>query len=309
LDEPFSMLDITAAADFIGYIEKQRQRETAVIIFEHRTELLNPVSNLRRISLNGKNLGGGHLQGVTQNQPDFQSCSDPVHLSVVDLTVRISGQTILDQLNFEAHGGQTIAIVGKNGSGKTTLLRTLAGLQQHAGQILSQDGPPEFALVYQNADLQLFNATVRNEILHRVSNPDWEYYQQLLRGLGLERYEATPPLLLSEGEKKRVALASVLMHQPRDGILLDEPSLGQDGRHKAILIRLAKSLNRAGQLVVMTTHDLTLASQADCVLLLGEGKIISQGPPEHIFQQAAAWEKIGLYVPKWANPWLKEGER
>ena len=75
-------------------------------------------------------------------------------------------------------------------------------------------------IVFQNPDLQLFNATVRDEILYRLEKPDMRLYEWLVDVLELERYANTPPLLLSEGEKRRVALATMLMRLPRHGLLL-----------------------------------------------------------------------------------------
>jgi energy-coupling factor transport system ATP-binding protein len=117
--------------------------------------------------------------------------------------------------------------------------------------------------------------------------------------LGLSPYEDTPPLLLSEGEKKRVALATVLMRGPRHGLLLDEPALGQDKYHKARLVRLARALAEAGQLVIMTTHDLELAAQADRLLLLGPDGLIADGPPTRVLGDETPWSRIGMPVPSW----------
>jgi len=195
-----------------------------------------------------------------------------------------------------------IAIVGRNGAGKTTLLRALAGLQPYQGHIGLNGDRPDLGLTFQNADLQLFNASVREEILYRVPDPDMDLYAWLLEALGLARYEGTPPLLLSEGEKKRLALATVLMRRPKHGVLLDEPALGQDSAHKAELIRVARALARAGQLVILTTHDLTLAAQADRLMLLAPGEFVASGPPAEILCDPAPWAKLGLSVPDWAKP-------
>ncbi len=158
---------------------------------------------------------------------------------------------------------------------------------------------PNLGLVFQNAELQLFNPSVREEILYRLPHPDMALYEWLLDVLRLAPYEAVPPLLLSEGEKKRVALATVLMRRPRHGVLLDEPSLGQDTVHKDTLIRLARGLAGAGQLVALTTHDLALAAQADRLLLLGPHGLVADGPPAQVMRDPAAWAEVGLVVPPW----------
>jgi energy-coupling factor transporter ATP-binding protein EcfA2 len=227
-------------------------------------------------------------------------------LEAEGLTVALGGRTILRELSFSAQPGQVVAVVGRNGVGKTTLLRALAGLQKHEGSVTIDGEDPDLGLVFQNADLQLFNASVRDEILYRVSDPDMALYAWLLEALGLARYEDVPPLLLSEGEKKRVALATVLMRRPRHGLLLDEPSLGQDTAHKAELIRVARALAQAGHLVVLTTHDLPLAAQADQLALLGPRGFVAHGPPTEILHDDAAWARLGLSVPDWAKPPVAE---
>jgi energy-coupling factor transport system ATP-binding protein len=145
----------------------------------------------------------------------------------------------------------------------------------------------------------LFNASVRAEILYRVPEPDEALYHWLIAVLGLARYEETPPLLLSEGEKKRVALATVLMRRPRHGLLLDEPSLGQDSAHKAALMRVARALARAGRLVILTTHDLTLAAEADAIALLGPQGFVICGAAGDVLRDPGPWASLGLSVPSW----------
>ena len=115
----------------------------------------------------------------------------------------------------------------------------------------------------------------------------------------MEAYENTPPLLLSEGEKKRLALGLVLMRRPEHGVLLDEPSLGQDHIHKDILIRILRALADAGQLVVITSHGLTLSEQADRLILLGQDGIIADGDTDEVFADGAAWERTGRTLPDW----------
>jgi ABC-type hemin transport system ATPase subunit len=94
-------------------------------------------------------------------------------------------------------------------------------------------------------------------------------------------------------------LATGLMRRPRHGVLLDEPSLGQDAVHKEQLIRVARALAEAGQLVVLTTHDLTLAAQADQMALLGPEGFVAHGPPTEVLHDGAAWASLGLSVPEW----------
>ncbi len=297
LDEPLSMLDGTAADELVTHLADLADAGTTVIACEHREEYLQSLAGLRTLRLNGPAPEEIEVPALRPGSTRVQA----ERLAVEGLAVSLGGRPILRNLSFALEPGQVVAVVGRNGVGKTTLLRALAGLQKHEGAVRMNGSRPDLGLVFQNADLQLFNATVREEILFRVPQPDMELYEWLLAALGLARYEEIPPLLLSEGEKKRVALATVLMRQPRHGVLLDEPSLGQDTAHKAMLICLARALAGAGQLVILTTHDLPLAAQADQLALLGPEGFVARGPSANVLRDDAAWSRLGLSVPEWVH--------
>ena len=299
LDEPLSMLDTTAASNLIAYLERFVAEGKAVAMFEHRREYLDGVHGLRHLTLAGKSKTDDFLQDRMNltSQANFR-------LEIDGLRVHLGGRAVLQNLNLSLSSGQIVAVVGRNGVGKTTLLRALSGLQKYSGDVnvITSEGDqrPDFGMVFQNPDLQLFNASVRDEILYHLPDPDLAYYQWLLAALGLQPYENTPPLLLSEGEKKRVSLGLALMRRPAHGLLLDEPSLGQDSAHKTILMRMLRALADAGQLVIMTTHDLTLASQADRLVLLGPGsEIVADGETDLVLQDRAGWKRTGIALPEW----------
>ncbi len=301
LDEPLSMLDPTAASDLVAALAGEVGAGRTVVVCEHRAEYLAELPHRRTLWL-----GNGHHPAAAQAGaaplPPLSPIS-PFELQVDGLCAALGGRPVLPGLDLTLPGGQIVALVGRNGAGKTTLLRALAGLQPNTGRVqVLQDGralPPRLGIVLQNPDYQLFNATVRDEILYRVPNPDLDYYGWLCAALGLGAYEAVPPLLLSEGEKRRVALATVLMRRPAHGLLLDEPSLGQDRAHKVILQRTLRSLAAAGYLVILATHDLELAFQADSLLLLAEGRLIHAGPAAAARQAAGAWQQAGIRIPPW----------
>jgi energy-coupling factor transport system ATP-binding protein len=300
LDEPLSMLDTTSAGELVDHLDDLARSGTAVVVCEHRAEYLRAISALRTFPLGSTSLPAIPPLETCARLPDYPAPESPTfELQVSGLGVELGGRYILRDLSFSALGGQMLAVVGRNGVGKTTLLRALAGLQKHTGTVAVNGERPDLAMVFQNPDFQLFNATVRDEILYRLPYPDASRYAWLLQALGLERYAQIPPLILSEGEKKRVALATALMRGPRHGLLLDEPALGQDAGHKAVLVHLIRALAEAGHLVIMTTHDLTLAAQADRLLLLGMDGFVADGPPGRVLRDRTAWDEIGLAVPEW----------
>ncbi len=302
LDEPLSMLDGAAAAGLVSHLSALTQAGVAMVVCEHHAEPLRHFPALRALQLEPpQNAPFGTPNG---NAPEDAALDEfpgdaapPFTLTVADLCVTLDKHPALRHLSFSASGGQIVAVVGRNGAGKTTLLRALAGLQPYTGAINTGDGRPDFAMVFQNPDLQLFNASVREEILYRLPDPDMARYAAIVAALGLRPYQDTPPLLLSEGQKKRVALAIALMRRPRHGVLMDEPSLGQDTAHRAQWLRLSRALAGAERLVIMTTHDMALAAHADRVLLLDNGGLITEGAPANLWRDATAWAQAGLPMP------------
>ena len=302
LDEPLSMLDTSAAYDLVALLARRTAEGGAVVICEHRQEYLRGFPNLQTIILDGTHGDPVSESGIDWLAQEYME----IRLDAENLSVERGGRTILEGWSFHLQGGQVTAIVGRNGVGKTTLMRVLAGLQPYRGELAVRAGNclerPQLGIVFQNPDLQLFNPSVREEILYHIDQPDMELYNYLLAALDLKRYEQAPPLLLSEGEKRRVALATVLMRCPQHGVLLDEPALGLDSFHKYLLLRLLEALAAAGQVVVFSTHDIELAAQADRLILLGPQGIVASGAPQDLLMQASVWEHLGLRIPDWVRP-------
>jgi energy-coupling factor transport system ATP-binding protein len=302
-DEPLSMLDTTSAFEFVSYIEKLINLGKSAVICEHRDKYLLQSPNFRKFLLPGIHKDILANIEITSTHPDYPESQNHFQLEIRNLSVEKSGNQIIRNMNFSLESGQIVAIVGRNGAGKTTLLRSMVGLQNFAGEMWIQNGigqqKPQFRMVFQNPDIQLFNPSVREEILFKLPNPNTQRYDWLLEALDLKRYEDTPPLLLSEGEKRRLALALTLMQNAKHGILLDEPALGQDQHHKEILIQLLQKLSQAGFLVILTTHDLELAAHADQLILINPNGIVAQGSTKQVLKNERAWEAIGLIKPDW----------
>ena len=300
-DEPLSMLDTTSALEFVTRIEELIGLGRSAVICEHRDKFLQQSTSFHKFLLPGIHQPASDFNH--SDRPNYPETLEKFQLSVKNLNVQKGVNKILRNMNFSLESGQIVAIVGRNGAGKTTLLRSLVGLQKFDGEITVHNGTsdqkPQFRMVFQNPDIQLFNPTVKDEILFKISNPNLQRYEWLMEMLDLKRYEDTPPLLLSEGEKRRLALALTIMQDGKHGILLDEPALGQDQHHKEILIQLLKKLSQAGFLVIFTTHDLELAAHADHLILISPQGIVADGPMREVLHSESAWRQIGLIKPGW----------
>jgi cobalt/nickel transport system ATP-binding protein len=222
-----------------------------------------------------------------------------------DVTYRYHDVTALDGLNLAVAPGQRIALLGANGSGKSTLLSILDGLHfpqegsvTFCGEVLTEsrlqteevgfDFRRRVALVFQNPDVQLFNPTVFDEVAFGPSQMRWPKDQILLRvSEMLEQMEIMhlkdrSPHHLSMGEKKRVALASVLILDP-DVLLLDEPTAALDPKSESQMIDFLVSCSGGRKTVVTATHDLDLIEDiADSCHVFQRGKIVATGTPAEI---------------------------
>jgi cobalt/nickel transport system ATP-binding protein len=212
----------------------------------------------------------------------------------------------LNNVTFEIAKGEKVAILGANGSGKSTLLKVLNGLEfpdsgslQVFGEELNEDGLASenfsnrfrrrVAFVFQNPDAQLFSSTVHEEIAFgplQLELPGSEIEGRMAdisAMLEIGHLLGRPPFQLSGGEKKKVALASVLVINP-DVILFDEPTNGLDPRSQRWLIDVLVKLNAAGKTIVSATHDLDAAREiSDRVIVMNEDHgITAIGPTNDI---------------------------
>jgi len=215
------------------------------------------------------------------------------------------GVPALRSLSLEISPGERIALLGANGSGKSTLLRLLDGLYPPTQGTISFDGSPltpeklasdgfafafrrRVALVFQNPDVQLFNPTVFDEVAFAPLQMQWpkdEVMSRVAAALELMRISHLrdrPPYRLSGGEKKRVALASVIVLDP-DVLLLDEPTATLDPRSQSELIDLIQQWKGSTKTVISATHQLEIVDDiADRVIVLEAGSVAAQGTPAEI---------------------------
>ncbi len=221
------------------------------------------------------------------------------------------GQMALRDMNFTVHTGETVGVIGSNGAGKSTLLLHLNGVHQGSnGHVRVHDLPvtaPHLVavrrlvgLVFQDPDDQLFMPTVQEDVAFGPMNMDLSEAEvqtrvaQALTTVGASHLAPRAPYRLSGGEKRMVAIAGVLAMTP-SVIVMDEPSAGLDPSARRRLINLLGSLP---QTKIIATHDLDLVSDVcSRVLVMCEGVVEADGPPEVIFANAELLSRCHLELP------------
>jgi cobalt/nickel transport system ATP-binding protein len=220
------------------------------------------------------------------------------------------GHTALRGVSFALCEGDKVALVGPNGAGKSTLMLQLNGILEGQGEIvigdmrLSRDNLPVIrslvGLVFQNPDDQLFSPTVFEDVafgpLHMGLSED-EVIQRVDAALDAVRMASYRDRLshhLSVGEKKRIAIATVLSMQPRI-LVLDEPSAGLDPRARRTLINLLRDLPIT---MLVSTHDMKLVEELfPRTLVMDEGRVVVDGATKEILADEALLTRHGLEKP------------
>ena len=274
LDEPLSMLDTHAAAAVVAQLDRLRRRGTAVVVCEHRLDALAARRDVRHTAL-----------------PAQPATAVPV----IDLPERVPAfRLVVEQLGGNARrpagpvrrrprlwrAVRWWVIVGPNGAGKTTLLRALSRPAAACRRIVrlgsGMPHPPQLGMCFQNPDRQFFNPTVRQELCFGRATVERRATAPCSTCWAWPPYENVPPLLLSEGEKKRLGLGVMLLAPGLAGVCLDEPTLGQDERYRHYLGAVLERLAAAGFLCVVASHDLPwLAEWADRLVVLDGGRVVA----------------------------------
>ena len=225
---------------------------------------------------------------------------------VREVTYKYQEVTALDGLNLTVMPGERTVLLGANGSGKSTLLTMLDGLIYPAkgsiefcGESLTEHGlidNVEFnfrrrvGFVFQNPDVQLFNPSVFDELAFGPLQLRWPREQirrrlaEIMDEMAITHLKDRSPHHLSAGEKKRVALASVLIMDP-EVLLLDEPTAALDPKSESQMIDFLVSCSDGRKTIVTATHQVDLVEDiADCCHVFQRGRIVASGTPAQILQ-------------------------
>ncbi len=236
---------------------------------------------------------------------------------VQNVTFRYDDITALKNLSLTIGQNQRIAILGANGSGKSTFLRLIDALYFPDSGTVSAFGGPlteaalqdeafsfqfrrRVALVFQNPDVQLFNPTVFDEIAFGPLQLRWEKDEirrrvgETMETMGIAHLKDRSPHRLSGGEKKRVALASVLILDP-EVLLMDEPTAALDPKSRGQVIDFLIGWGGTSKTVITATHDLDIVEDiADYCFVFQNGSVVGEGLPKDILANAELLESTNL---------------
>ena len=222
---------------------------------------------------------------------------------------------VLDGVTLSIEAGSFVAILGHNGSGKSTMAKHMNAINLPTGgkvfvggldtsdESLLLDIRRTVGMVFQNPDNQIVANVVEEDVAFAPENlgvPSDEIRQRVdnaLKAVGMYEFREHAPHLLSGGQKQRIAIAGVIAMQPRC-IVLDEPTAMLDPNGRADVLCTIKQLNRAsGVTVVLITHHMDEAAQADRLVVMAKGKVIADGEPKKVFQDVEGLKAVGLTVP------------
>ena len=222
----------------------------------------------------------------------------------------------VDGVDLAIEKGEFVAVLGHNGSGKSTMAKCLNGLFQPTRGDVVVDGMntkeeediwklrARAGMVFQNPDNQIVATVVEEDVAFGAENLAVEQGElrrrvdDALAAVEMTEYKDDQPHKLSGGQKQRVAIAGILAMNP-DYIILDEPTAMLDPRGREEVMKTILRLNKEeGKTIILITHFMSEAVQADRVAVMEEGKLVLEGPPREVFNQVDTMKSLGLDVPQ-----------
>ena len=226
------------------------------------------------------------------------------------------GIAVFEDMNLSVEAGTFVAVLGSNGCGKSTLAKHFNSILLPSGGkvwVCGMDTSDEnklidirrnVGMVFQNPDNQIVANVVEEDVafgpenLGIASAEIRRRVDQALKQVGMSKYAKHAPHLLSGGQKQRIAIAGVIAMEPKC-IVLDEPTAMLDPRGRREVMDTVMKLNREkGITVVLITHHMDEAAQAQRVVVMHRGKVAADGAPEEVFTQVQLLHELGLAAPE-----------
>ena len=246
--------------------------------------------------------------------------SEPI-IKTEQLTFRYTTEegvapTVLDEVSLAIEPGTFVAVLGHNGSGKSTLAKHMNAILLPSGGKVYVDGMDtadenllmnirsQIGMVFQNPDNQIVASVVEEDVAFGPENlgvPSEEIRRRVdaaLAQVGMTAYTRHAPHLLSGGQKQRIAIAGVLAMEPRC-IVLDEPTAMLDPVGRREVLETIRTLNREKNItVILITHHMDEAAQADRLIVMHDGHVMADGKPAEVFRDVDGLRALGLEVPE-----------
>lgn len=226
------------------------------------------------------------------------------------------GKTAINGVDLDVKKGEFLVVLGRNGSGKSTLAKHINALLLPGGgkvYVDSLDTSDEnnlweirnkAGMVFQNPDNQIVATIVEEDVAFGPENlgikPEEirKRVDEALKQVDMYDYRKHAPHLLSGGQKQRIAIAGILAMRP-ECIVFDEPTAMLDPSGRKEVIKIIKDINKTyGITIILITHFMEEAAEADRIIVMDNGNIIMGGTPREIFSQVSTMKKIGLDVPQ-----------
>lgn len=298
LDEPLANLDVESAELLMDTLRILAKAGYAVLVVEHRLDKVLPyvdsVWNIRagEVTKVENKIEYLRSQAIKIEDDTVRHLKGKTILKAKNLAFSVKGKEILKDINFDIYDGERVLLLGENGSGKTTLLRLLSRLYRPTAGNIEQMINSKFSakyrgkkwfkdigIVYQNPNYQLFMPTVEKEIAFNAVSQ--EYAEEIISLFELEHLRNRHPQSLSEGQKRRVSIASVAVSKPKV-LLLDEPTVGQDYSGLCKLVEILDMLHdKTKNTMITVTHDMRCAEAlCDRAILISDGIVKEYGGKE-----------------------------
>ncbi|OBZ19331.1 hypothetical protein A8L34_07420 [Bacillus sp. FJAT-27264] len=268
-----------------------------------------------------------HNRGVVRPEPPRQerdrvseggvAPAGETLLELKNITFRYRKQEdemTIKPLNLKIGRGEFAAVIGRNGAGKSTLCKLITGLlKPHGGELLIHGKPSRdyradqrarhIGFVFQNPDYQFVRRTVYDEVAYGLSVqklPASEIEERVMKVtklLQIDKYLEEHPHFLSRGERRRVAIASILVMQP-EVIILDEPTTGLDSVRCREMMDYIAELWRQGHTIIMLTHDMrVVVDYIPRTIVLSQGQIVWDAPTREVFSKGKELERYHITLP------------
>ena len=238
-------------------------------------------------------------------------------IEIKELSFSYDSKPFIDNLDLIINDGEMVGIIGNTGCGKSTFVRLIAGLiKSDSGKIII-DGDDitnkkfnkkilrrKLGIVFQFPEMQLFEQTIEKDIFFGLKQYKLTYDEKYKRakealellGLDFEKIKDKSPLALSGGEKRKVAVAGILVCKPKY-LIFDEPIAGLDCNSRDSFMKLLLALKQNGTTIIIISHNTDyLAEYADRILVMDDGKIVLDDKPNEIFNQTNLLNNLNIGV-------------